>query len=546
LLFQFEKIEKVDDSVKKIIVDLVDTLYSTTGVGLSAPQIGINKAICIIDPYRKGDSPKKNYKVLINPKLISSMPSLKLSWEGCKSTPDFFVKLHKSQQIKVSCIDESGKEIVGLFKNLAAEVVEHELNHLNGKLIVDANFKKQDENRFKKYFKNLNNIFTKISHFQKADLGIVDKKFDANGSGILIYKEEDQIRMYFADKGKLSGIMSRIDVFHPLRPLALYSQAMLSVILFNHDPKLVYMIGFGGGRISMILHHYFINLQIDNTEIDKNVVDFSEKYFGITQDERMKVYVEDGRKFLRKVNKKYDFIFVDVFTGSGVHPLLLSTIEFYKLCKKRMVEKGVVCIYLIDSDPYFKSKYNSFIRSFNNVYRFYIEGICVLYGFDYQTDKLTKIKLMKLAKHLDNQYGFRFPIEHIAGQIEAIKVNNVEELENLYKKYGVLTDKSKIDDTLDVFTSISRNDPCPCGSGKTVWSIQYINKLPAERRVIFVTPFLSECDRIVRGCSRKRFVQPSVRSGRGRKINDFLMLVQANKNIATTIANPIHKVSIRI
>jgi transcriptional regulator len=76
----------------------------------------------------------------------------------------------------------------------------------------------------------------------------------------------------------------------------------------------------------------------------------------------------------------------------------------------------------------------------------------------------------------------------------------------------------------------------PCGSGKTMWSIQYINKLPAERRVVFVTPFLSECDRIIKGCSRKRFVQPSVRSGKGRKINDFLLLVQANKNIATTHA----------
>lgn len=76
----------------------------------------------------------------------------------------------------------------------------------------------------------------------------------------------------------------------------------------------------------------------------------------------------------------------------------------------------------------------------------------------------------------------------------------------------------------------------PCGSGKTVWSIQYINSLPAKTKVIFVTPFLSECDRIVAGCNRKKFLQPNVRAGKGRKISNFLELVRGNKNIATTHA----------
>jgi hypothetical protein len=76
----------------------------------------------------------------------------------------------------------------------------------------------------------------------------------------------------------------------------------------------------------------------------------------------------------------------------------------------------------------------------------------------------------------------------------------------------------------------------PCGSGKTFWSIQYINKLPRTSRVLFITPFLSECDRIVAGCSKKRFVQPNVRAGRGKKINNLLDLIVANKNIVSTHA----------
>lgn len=76
----------------------------------------------------------------------------------------------------------------------------------------------------------------------------------------------------------------------------------------------------------------------------------------------------------------------------------------------------------------------------------------------------------------------------------------------------------------------------PCGSGKTQWAISYIKSLPGKTKVLFVTPFLTECERIVGSCSRKVFVQPVAKYGRGRKIDNFIDLVRSNKNIVITHA----------
>ena len=73
-----------------------------------------------------------------------------------------------------------------------------------------------------------------------------------------------------------------------------------------------------------------------------------------------------------------------------------------------------------------------------------------------------------------------------------------------------------------------------CGSGKTLWAIQYINELKDFNKILFITPFLSECERIQRSCQAKNFIAPDVKSGRGRKMNSFISLIQSGKNIVST------------
>ena len=76
----------------------------------------------------------------------------------------------------------------------------------------------------------------------------------------------------------------------------------------------------------------------------------------------------------------------------------------------------------------------------------------------------------------------------------------------------------------------------PCGAGKTSWAIQHINESGEQERFLFITPFLSECSRIIKSCSGRNFKQPTIRDGHGRKIDSLIKLIRTNKNIATTHA----------
>jgi len=76
----------------------------------------------------------------------------------------------------------------------------------------------------------------------------------------------------------------------------------------------------------------------------------------------------------------------------------------------------------------------------------------------------------------------------------------------------------------------------PCGSGKTMWAINYINSLSSEDRILFITPFLSECERIKNCCPEKNFVSPNVKSGKGRKMDSLIYLISSGKNIVSTHA----------
>jgi len=103
--------------------------------------------------------------------------------------------------------------------------------------------------------------------------------------------------MYFSDGDKFSGIMSRIDLIHPLKLLGLYTQAIMLSLAFVENPKKIYMIGFGGGRIPMIFHHYFPDVIVESTEDDSEVISLAHKYFGVNEDNRMIVHNQDGRGF---------------------------------------------------------------------------------------------------------------------------------------------------------------------------------------------------------------------------------------------------------
>ena len=135
LLKQSAKIEKIDAEVKAIAEDLADTMYSAEGVGLAAPQIGINKRIFVMD-CNDGQE-KREYVIVINPEVISSSEELKTYKEGCLSIPEITEEVVRPEKVQVNYEDLSGKLKTEKLDGLWATCFQHELDHLNGKLFID-------------------------------------------------------------------------------------------------------------------------------------------------------------------------------------------------------------------------------------------------------------------------------------------------------------------------------------------------------------------------------------------------------------------------
>ena len=130
-----KRIAKVDDKMRTLIREMLQTMYSADGIGLAAPQVGINKQLIVIDC--EPDDPDHPPLVLINPKIIRSSSQLCSSDEGCLSIPGVYLEVERPEAIEVSYKDENGKPQKLQAKDLRARAIQHEMDHLNGVMFVD-------------------------------------------------------------------------------------------------------------------------------------------------------------------------------------------------------------------------------------------------------------------------------------------------------------------------------------------------------------------------------------------------------------------------
>ena len=128
-----EMVTVFDDELRKLIDDMFESMYAARGVGLAAPQIGISRRIAVVDVTFKEDPRAK--LVLINPEIIHTEGRFKQS-EGCLSIPDFREDVTRPRAVTVRAQDEHGKifELTG--EELLARALQHETDHLNGKLYI--------------------------------------------------------------------------------------------------------------------------------------------------------------------------------------------------------------------------------------------------------------------------------------------------------------------------------------------------------------------------------------------------------------------------
>ncbi len=129
-------IETIDDGLKKLAEDMLETMYDAPGIGLAAPQLGISKRLIVMDCVRDKDE-KPEPMVLFNPKVIWQSEGLNTYEEGCLSIPEQYGEVERPAEVKVTWQDINGADCEGTFDALWATCVQHEIDHLDGKLFID-------------------------------------------------------------------------------------------------------------------------------------------------------------------------------------------------------------------------------------------------------------------------------------------------------------------------------------------------------------------------------------------------------------------------
>ena len=130
-----ERIEKVGVNEKKLIDDLFETMYKSRGIGLAAVQVGILKRVLVIDVSTKDE--KKKPLSFINPVIKNVSNETSVYEEGCLSIPDTFIEIERPKICEVEYIDMQGKKKYLKCDGLLSTCLQHEINHLDGKLIID-------------------------------------------------------------------------------------------------------------------------------------------------------------------------------------------------------------------------------------------------------------------------------------------------------------------------------------------------------------------------------------------------------------------------
>jgi peptide deformylase len=122
----------VDANIRSLVDDMFETMYAAPGIGLAATQVDVHKRLLVADISQEKNDPQ----VLINPEILEK-DGVAVTEEGCLSVPGYFEEVERAEHIRVRYLDRDGKETEKEVEGLLAVCIQHEIDHLNGKLFVD-------------------------------------------------------------------------------------------------------------------------------------------------------------------------------------------------------------------------------------------------------------------------------------------------------------------------------------------------------------------------------------------------------------------------
>jgi peptide deformylase len=149
-------IEEITPHVELLAKSMIKTMYSEPGVGLAAPQIGANVNLLVMDPsYDLEDESSRKPVIMVNPKLTMIGEEVEEALEACLSVPNITARVVRSTKVTVEFLDISGTPQTFILEGMPARIVQHEVDHLNGKLIIDYLSKLKRDLYMRKMFKTM-------------------------------------------------------------------------------------------------------------------------------------------------------------------------------------------------------------------------------------------------------------------------------------------------------------------------------------------------------------------------------------------------------
>jgi spermidine synthase len=230
---------------------------------------------------------------------------------------------------------------------------------------------------------------------------------------VVVTKTSYHLRLLLVDGANSESdlVQSRLDLRDPLHLLAAYSQAVMLGLAWNSAPRRICVIGLGGGRIPLVLHHHLPSALIDCVEIEPAIVEAATRFFGFQPDDRLRVSLGDGRGYLAELSSGvcYDLIVVDAVGGDGSTAYGLVTQEFYRLCRAHLSGDGVLSVNLLRHYPFYAEKIKTIERSFDHV------SCCPVVGgnavvFATQSVRLDEDELAERIRSLQKQHRFSFSL----------------------------------------------------------------------------------------------------------------------------------------
>jgi peptide deformylase len=149
-----EPVAEVDQTIRRLMDDMLETMYEAPGIGLAASQIAVMKRVLVMDvAKRKDEASSAEPTALANPEILWASEELSSYEEGCLSIPDYYEEVERPARVRVGYLDRDGKKQIMEASGILATCVQHEIDHLNGVLFIDHISRLKRERVLKKFTK---------------------------------------------------------------------------------------------------------------------------------------------------------------------------------------------------------------------------------------------------------------------------------------------------------------------------------------------------------------------------------------------------------